>query len=42
MIVFRDRTQGVIAIEPIYWSGIGIVVDAEHPGGPGTRPAFAC
>ena len=40
MIVFRDRQQGVIAIEPIYWSGIS--VDAEQPVGPATHPAFAC
>ena len=42
MIVFRDPTQGVIAIEPIYWSGIGIRIDAEQPVGPSTHPAFAC
>ena len=42
MIVFRDREQGVIAIEPIYWSGLSISVDAEQPVGPATHPAFAC
>jgi hypothetical protein len=42
MLVFRDPTQGVIAIEPIYWSGIGINLDAAQPVGPASHPAFAC
>jgi hypothetical protein len=42
MIVFRDPHEGIIAIEPIYWSGIGIIAGAEPPVAEPTGPAFAC
>jgi len=42
MIVFRDPHEGIIAIEPIYWSGLGIIAGTEQPeAGPG-EPAFEC
>jgi len=41
MLVFRDNAGRLIAIEPIYWSGIGIII-----GGPpvttGATPSFDC
>lgn len=42
MIVFRDPHEGIIAIEPIYWSGLHIKLDAEQPVPEATHPAFAC
>lgn len=42
MIVFHDPYQGVIAIEPIYWSGLSISVGAEPPVAEPSDPAFDC
>jgi hypothetical protein len=42
MLVFRDPHEGIIAIEPIYWSGIGIIAGGEPPIVEPTDPAFAC
>jgi len=42
MIVFRDPHDGIIAIEPIYWSGLGIIAGAEPPVADPSRPAFDC
>jgi hypothetical protein len=42
MLVFRDPHEGIIAIEPIYWSGMGIIAGAEPPVAEPTGPAFDC
>jgi hypothetical protein len=42
MLVFRDPHEGIIAIEPIYWSGIGIIAGGEPRMVEPTDPAFAC
>lgn len=42
MIVFRDPQQGVIGIEPIYWSGLSISVGAEPPVAEPSDPDFEC
>jgi hypothetical protein len=42
MLVFRDPHEGIIAIEPIYWSGLHIKLDAEQPVPEATHPAFEC
>ena len=42
MIVFRDPHEGIIAIEPIYWSGLGIIAPGEPPVTDSTDSPFAC
>lgn len=42
MLVFRDPHEGIIAIEPIYWSGLGIIVGTEQPAAEPNGPAFDC
>ena len=42
MIVFRDKGDRLIAIEPIYWSGIGIITSGPGAVVPGPPRPFAC
>ena len=42
MLVFRDPHEGIIGIEPIYWSGLSISVGAEPPVTEPSDPAFEC
>lgn len=42
MLVFRDPHEGIIAIEPIYWSGLHVIAPAEPPVAEPTDPAFVC
>ncbi len=42
MLVFRDPQQGVIAIEPIYWSGLSVGVGAEPPVTEPSPSPFEC
>jgi hypothetical protein len=44
MIVFRDPYEGIIGIEPIYWSGLSITVGVTadvHVNEP-SEPPFEC
>lgn len=42
MLVFRDPHEGIIAIEPIYWSGLGIIAPGEPPVAEPTDASFVC
>ena len=42
MLVFRDPHEGIIAIEPIYWSSLGIIAPGEPPVADPGGPAFSC
>ena len=42
MLVFRDHRGELIAIEPIYWSGIRIIAGQQPPIAGAGHPAFEC